>query len=159
VSKELRQKAVAAKLAADEMDAIHKSAKAELLDWCEKTGVTGFELLADDRTALASFSKVPGKVAAHVTDEAAFTAWVEQNYPTEIVTTVRPSAREKFLKDAAAIGEPVNPATGEVIPGVEVREGDPYLVTRPTAAARALMKETLEGSPLLGLTGGSDEAA
>lgn len=157
MSKELRQKAVAAKLAADEMDAIHKSAKAELLEWCEKTGVTGFELLADDRTALASFSKIPGKVSAVVTDEAAFTTWVENNYPSEIVKTVRASAREKFLKDAAAAGEPVNPATGEVIPGVEIREGDPYLVTRPTPAARALMKQTLEGSPLLGLTGGADQ--
>lgn len=156
MSKELRQKAVAAKLAADEMDAIHKAAKAELLDWCKETGVTGFELLADDRTALASFTKVPGKVTAVVTDEAAFTAWVEKNYPAEIVKTVRPSAREKFLKDAAAEGEPVNTATGEVIPGVEIHEGDPYLTTRPTAAARALMKQTLAGSSLLELAGGSD---
>lgn len=156
MSKELRQRAVAAKLAADEMGAVHKAAKAELLDWCEETGVTGFELLADDRTALASFSRVAGKVTAVVADEDAFTAWVEKNYPGEIVKTVRPSAREKFLKDAAAEGEPVNLATGEVIPGVEVRTGDPYLVTRPTAAARALMKQTLEGSLLLELAGGTD---
>jgi hypothetical protein len=154
MSRELRQKAVAAKLAGDEFDAIHKATKAELLDWCEDTGVTGFELLDDDRTVLASFSKVAGKTTAVVTNEDAFTAWVEKNYPTEIVKTVRPASREKFLKDAAALGEPVNAATGEVIPGVEITKGDPYIVTRPTAAARALMKDLLAGSPLLELAGG-----
>ena len=92
-----------------------------------------------------------------VVDEAAFQQWVANTRPQDIVTTVRESARKQILDAAAKAGDPVDPDTGEVIPGVQMHTGDPYLATKPTQYARELMDSTLAESGLLALPGGESD--
>lgn len=70
-----------------------------------------------------------GRVAARITDPRALLAWVKANHPTEVVAVeeVRSSFVTVLLKRAKDCGE--------VIPGVEVSTGDPYLLAPVDDAA------------------------
>lgn len=96
---------------------------------------------------------------AVVVDEAAFLDWVQRNRPHDVVTTVRESARKQLLDAATKAGDPVDVDTGELIPGVQMHTGDPYLATKPTAFARELMESTLAESGLLALPAGESDAS
>jgi hypothetical protein len=87
-------------------------------------------------------------VAASVTHESvvvedmtALTRWMEQRYPTEVETvrSIRPAFLAGFLPRAKPAGDVVcDPETGEVIPGLGVREGGQFggISVRVTAAAK-----------------------
>lgn len=64
-----------------------------------------------------------------VKDDAAFFAWVLENFPDEIesVPTIRSSFRSAVLDAVKKDGGWANIGTGEIesVPGVEVRVGDP----------------------------------
>lgn len=83
-----------------------------------------------DGVRLGKVTKSGGKQTPTVTDEKAFLAWVQKNHPTEIETTVRPAFRDKVLASAKTHGTAVDTTTGEVIPGVELRTGNPYITFR-----------------------------
>lgn len=91
---------------------------------------------------------------ARVTDETAFTQWVAQRYPTEVVQVVRDHFAKRLLDAATKAGDPVDVDTGEVMPGVEMQDREPYLSVRPSQLARELMAETLATSGVLALTAG-----
>lgn len=61
-----------------------------------------------------------------VTDETALLEWVKRQYPTEVETLTR--VRRGFLSvvDSKVVvddGQAVDPQTGEIVPGMSVREG------------------------------------
>lgn len=128
--------------------------KTDLLAAMSDLGAERIRVTDDDGTDLGSVALAAGRVSAKVTDPAAFQAWVAVRHPDELVQQVRESFTHRVLNQAAATGDPVDPMTGEVIPGVEVVAGDPYLTVRPTAAAKDRMRETLQASGLLVLPGG-----
>jgi hypothetical protein len=74
-----------------------------------------------------------GRVAARITDPRALLAWVKANHPTEVVTTqeVRSSFVTALLKRAKD--------SGEVIPGIDVSQGDPYLLAPVDDVAAAVI--------------------
>jgi len=74
-----------------------------------------------------------GKRQTRVDDEA-FTEWVEQRWPTEIVKTVRPAFRRKLLEQALKLGAVIDDQ-GEVCPAVELELGEPYPTTQLDAEA------------------------
>lgn len=150
----IARKAVGAKLVADQIKDIEKQAKAELLERMQKLGVRTLDVAGTDDSNMAVISKTPGKVTAKVTDERALLEWVKANRPDQLRTLVEEAYVKSLLALAAEHGAAVDETTGEVIPGIEVMTGDPYLSTRPTAEARARMKDLLAGSPLLELAGG-----
>ncbi len=86
-----------------------------------------------DGSKLASISVAAGRTTARVADADAFLTWVFENHPSEIetvkTTRVRPAYERAVLDSAKKAGVPVD-ATGEVVPGVEVGDGEPYLVTK-----------------------------
>lgn len=125
--------------------------KADLLRLMADLGAERIRVTDDDGTDLGAVSVSPGRVSARVVDEKAFTAWVADRYPFEIVHAVGAAFARKLLDAAAGAGAAVDTATGEEIPGVEVSAGDPFLTVRPTADARARMRETLQSSGLLQL--------
>ena len=90
-----------------------------------------------------------GRTKATVTDEAAFTAWVRETAPGEIVPAVRPSYREAVLSQLRREGAAVVPGTGELVeevPGVEVSEGEPTVyVNAEEDAAEVLGEAYREG--------------
>jgi len=154
----LARRAVAAKLVADNIKDIEKQAKAELLEACQKTGARTLDVADDDGTPLATVSRAVGKVKAAVTDQDTFDAWLEKNYPEAVTETVvkqiDPDMVLRLLNAATKVGAAVDIATGEVMPGVEMKGGGTYITARPTAEAKARMKDLLADSPLLELAGG-----
>jgi hypothetical protein len=155
--KDLAKRVVAAKLVGDEIKNIEQAAKAELLEACTAAGVRTLDVEGDDGTKLATVSKTKGRTTATV-DESALLAWVKANRPDQIREVVAPAYIESLKKLAVEHGAAVDETTGEVIPGIEVDTSDPSITTRPTAEAKALMRDLLKGSDLLELAGGDTGA-
>jgi hypothetical protein len=150
---------IAAKLVADEIKARGDEAKADLLYEMTSSGAERMRVLDEDGTDLGPVSIGTGRISATVVDEAAFTKWVANTYPEAIVQTVSPDMRLRLLNAAKKAGEPVDVATGELIPGVDISQGANYVTARPTAEAKERMRELLNGSRLLELTGGGTDGA
>ena len=70
-------------------------------------------------------SKAPRKPT--VTDMAAVLAWVKEHRPEEVVVSesVSPAFLSYLLAQTKKHGAPVYEATGEIVPGVEMRTGNP----------------------------------
>jgi len=83
-----------------------------------------------DGVRLGKITKTRGRVTPTVTDEAALLRWVQTNYPSEIQPTVRPAFLARIFDSLKTHGAPVDVRTGEVIPGIEARHGDPYVSFR-----------------------------
>jgi hypothetical protein len=146
--------AMAAKLISDVVTAEHKPVKADLLGDMVDAGIERVRVTDDDGNNLGAVSLASGRVTAKVFDERAFTAWVAERYPHQLMQVVREAFTKKLLGEAVSAGDPVDPSTGEEIPGVELVTGDPYLMVRPAAGAVEKMRETLLDSGLLQITGG-----
>jgi hypothetical protein len=146
--------AMAAKLIADVVTTEHKPVKAGLLTDMVDAGVERVGVADDDGTKLGAVTVACGDPKARVTDDLVFLAWVIDRYPSEIVQQVRDAFTKKLLDAATAAGAPVDALTGEVVPGVEMVDGEPYLMVRPVAGAKERMRETLIESGLLQLTAG-----
>ncbi len=84
----------------------------------------------------ASWSK--GRAKLVVTDEHAFVNWVYQNYPTEIVSQVNPAFVRQLEERAKTAGTPID-SIGDVVPGVELQTGDPYLTVRREKEAEEIV--------------------
>ncbi|WP_060886206.1 hypothetical protein [Streptomyces caniscabiei] len=74
----------------------------------EETGTRQVAVGIPDGPDIATVSLSVGEAAAKVTDLDAFTAWVRENYESEIkrqlVTTVQPAFEKKLLAEVTAIG-------------------------------------------------------
>jgi hypothetical protein len=90
--------------------------------------------LLPDGTRIGSVKRSKAKRTPVVTDEAAVLAWVRDNRPEEIVESVRPAFVEYLKAQARKHGEAVYEATGEIVPGVEMREGAPSYLPQPDPA-------------------------
>lgn len=107
------------KTAKKELEAGLREAKAE-------TGTQKISVSLAEGQDVGSVSLVQPKPAAAVTDLDAFTAWVLENYGTEIerkfVVSVKPGFQKKILAEmtAAGVAEWADPVTGVIheVPGV-----------------------------------------
>lgn len=149
---------MAAKLISEAVASEHKPVKSGLLAQMLDAGVERIRVTDDDGMNLGSLTVVCGQAKARVVDERAFAAWVASRYPGELVQRVQPAFTQKLLDAATEVGEPVDTTTGEVVPGVELAAGEPYLSCRPTPDARARMRDTLLSSGLLSLPAGDTAA-
>lgn len=98
---------------------------------------TGNEMDVGDRKAvslgdgkLGDVLKASGSRRAAVTDEDSFLKWVAEAHPEEIVQSVRSAFRTKILNDTKRYGQAVDVTTGELVPGVELTVGEPYITVR-----------------------------
>jgi hypothetical protein len=78
------------------------------------------------KVATVSLAGADGKTAS-VTNTGAFLAWMIANHPEETEVVVRGNAQKKILDAAKKAGRAVDPATGDVIPGIEVKDSRPYV--------------------------------
>jgi hypothetical protein len=83
-----------------------------------------------DGTKVATLNRAGGNTSARVTDEGKFFAWVQENRPGEVVTSVRDSYRKALLEAMDKAHELIDPETGEVVPGVEFVTGKEWLTVR-----------------------------
>lgn len=90
----------------------------------ERQGVTDAH---GNRAGTIAWSE--GRTTAKVTDAAALADWVAEHYPTEVhtVTVVRERFVQQMLDAAVAEGVAVDSGTGEVIPGIGVTTGEPFI--------------------------------
>jgi hypothetical protein len=139
----LAVQAVALRALAERVDDRLDDVKAELRGVIGPNDRTTARL--DNGTAIGTVTYTNGRVAASVVDPAAFLAWVRLNHPDEIVQAVRDSFRDAVLATCKRIGAPVN-RDGEVIPGVRVMVGDPYLMVRPDTDALVSAISTLRAN-------------
>jgi hypothetical protein len=81
------------------------------------------------KIATVSYAGGDGKTAS-VTNDAAFLAWMIANHPEETEMVVRGNAQKKILDYAKQAERPIDRETGEVIPGIEIRDSRPYVSIR-----------------------------
>lgn len=89
-----------------------------------------------DGHLLAKATMVRGKVSMVVSDPNALLAWVKQNHPTEITEAVNSAFMSVLEKRAKELGNPVG-FDGELIPGLEMKQGEPYVSVRKEKDAEA----------------------
>jgi hypothetical protein len=116
----------------DAVDDAYKQTRGEvqkLLDEAAKeTGTQKVGVTLPDGVQVATVSLSSGSAEAKVTDSEAFTAWVLENFASEIerkfVTTVRPQFTKKILAELTAANgtEWADPETGVIhtVPGVAI---------------------------------------
>lgn len=123
----------------------------ELRALAEETGTESVTATLPDGTAVATFKLAGGKPVARVTDERKFFEWVEVNHPSEIVPQVRAMYRECVIKACERAGAPVDPQTGEEIPGVEVETATKYLTTKFLSGGREAVAQAWNAGRLAGI--------
>jgi hypothetical protein len=73
---------------------------------------------------LGTWSLPVSKEAPYVADPAALAEWVKARYPSEIREVVNPAFQTALLARLRPLGDGVyDPATGELVPGLGVRQG------------------------------------
>lgn len=154
--KDLARVAMASKLLADAARAEGDAARAELAALMAGDGLERVRVLGDDSTDYGTVVLAAGRRTAKVVDPAAFAAWVAARYPDEVVTAVRPAFEARLLAAATKVGDPVDVGTGELIPGVDLTQGEPYLTTRPSVEAKDRMRAALADNGLLSLVSGGE---
>jgi hypothetical protein len=131
----------------------------------EATRSVKADVTLDGETKFATVTRVGGESEAQVTDRGAFQEWVRDTYPDAFDFRVIPARTEvvidaqfeaDLLARATAVGKPVDPATGEEIPGVRIQgTRRPYfrwLFTRASKRqpldGRALVAQAVSGGRL-----------
>lgn len=142
----------------DAIGAELKAAKKELEEGLRaakaETGTQKIAVSLDEGQDIGSVSLVQPRAAAAVTDVDAFTAWVVENFGTEVerkfVTTVKPGFQKKILDQltAAGVTDWADPETGVIheVPGVSMSGRAAYTrMTVPDVGKAAIAQAWREG--------------
>jgi hypothetical protein len=130
-----------------ELEAGLRTAKAE-------TGTQKISVSLDEGQDIGTVSLVQPKAAAAITDAEEFTAWVIENYATEVerkfVTSVKPGFQKKLLAEisAAGVAEWADPETGVIhnVPGVAMQGRAAYTrMTVPDEGKAAIAQAWRDG--------------
>jgi hypothetical protein len=115
-----------------EVSASRSVIDAALRDLNDTVGVRSLDVKLDDGTKVAAFTLSEPKVTTALVDDRAFTAYVTEHYPDEMVSSVRPSFTEALLArvEFDDDGHAIDTTTGEIIPGVGTRQGKPTVSLR-----------------------------
>jgi hypothetical protein len=95
-----------------------------------------------DGQLLGKATMTTGRTKLVVTDEAKLLSWLQYNHPTEIVTSPNPAylkALESLARDVGAVID----NQGEIVPGVELVHGDPYVSVRKEKDAPFVVAQLL----------------
>ncbi|HWB34959.1 MAG TPA: hypothetical protein VHA75_02940 [Rugosimonospora sp.] len=105
-----------------------------------------------NKAKIGTVTLAKGKRSVDITDQNAFMEWVLENHPDAIqqvqVTQVDPDFTARMVAFARATGSTADPATGEEVPGLRVRDGDPYPMTKLEDNAAELVAEAWQSGEL-----------
>lgn len=101
--------------------------KTDLMAVMDEHQIDSLAAKLPDGTRVAKVARIEESSSPRITDPARFLAWVEANKPGEVVKSVRDSYQKALLESVAKAGKPVEPGTGEVIPGIEFRPRAAYV--------------------------------
>lgn len=139
--REMAGRAVFGKIIADEVGTLIKQVRQHVEPNLEAgehvVGVLG------DGTRIGKVMRTETPKTALVTDEDALVQWILDNRPDEIVPAIRPSYLEALRMQVKEHGHAFDPASGEIIPGIEPAEGTPSYRVMPTSEGRELVKSRL----------------
>jgi hypothetical protein len=153
-------------------DFLRGQALAAMLKKYRTLGMKQLAVKGPDGETIATITLPESSDKAVVTDKEQFTAWVEENHPTEVEYTasVRPSFQSVLLEKEVTLDTAtgaVIDANGEVIPGVTAKKGgDPTFVQtkfiKPTKTkpvdGRKIALDLLNGVDLFSLNERIDKA-
>jgi hypothetical protein len=109
-------------------DEARKETRAALEAADKEAGIRQVAVSLPDGPDIATVSLASGSAEARITDAEAFTAWVRDNFASEVertfVTTVRKAFADMILASitAAGVNEYAHPETGVIheVPGVDI---------------------------------------
>lgn len=104
-----------------------------------------------DGELLGKATMTTGRTKLVVTDEAALLKWLYETHPSEIVSSPNPAYLRQLEERARSLGHAVD-SCGELVPGVELVQGDPYVSVRKQPDAPFLVAQLLS-SGRIGLDG------
>ena len=70
-----------------------------------------------------------GRTKLIITDEVKLLEWLRKNHPTEIVISPNPAYLKALESTARSVGAVID-NQGEIVPGVELVSGEPYVSVR-----------------------------
>jgi hypothetical protein len=97
-----------------------------------------------DGQLLGKATKTAGRTKLVVTDERALVEWLKEHHPTELVMMPN-TAYLKALESAAREVGAVIDNMGEIVPGLELVNGDPYVSVRKEKDAPFVVAQLLSG--------------
>lgn len=113
-----------------------------------------------ERDGTAPTWRIPGlatvplgttKPRVDVVDGDAYMVWLLDRYPDEVQPSVRPAFDIRLRAEAAKLGDPVDPRTGELIPGLRFVPGGQAKGVSVRAADGVKERMAAEAGALLGL--------
>lgn len=111
-----------------------------------------------DGTCVGTVTLANGKKTAKIDNAIDFTEWARKAHPDQIETVkfdrVKPDFAERLLSAARQRGVAVDAETGEVVPGIEVSQGDPYPMVKLTDDAREAVAKAWQVGELAELVSG-----
>lgn len=154
------QKFMAVDMLSKKVGGLQKSLKADVETVLEPGDrkTVAFEL-DGEKVVLGAITRTKPRKAWKVTDEAELTKWIQANHPDKIEMV--PVPKEWFVKSlleqAAQNGVAVTDG-GELVPGIEVREGMSYASAKPEKdadekLARLVAGGVIQTSELLAIEG------
>jgi hypothetical protein len=123
----------------------------ELLEANETLGVKQLDITLPNGETVASASIGTSTSKPVVINEVVFTRWVAENFPTEIIQTVRPTFKKVLLENTEQVnpqGEAVHTKTGQIIDGVVFNASAPRLTLRFKKDGRELVAEAFNRGEL-----------
>jgi hypothetical protein len=97
-----------------------------------------------DGQLLGKATMTAGRTKLVVTDEGKLLEWLQRNHPTEIVVTPNPAYLKALETTARGVGAVID-NQGEIVPGVELQHGDPYVSVRREKDAPFVVAQLLSG--------------
>jgi hypothetical protein len=137
-----------------ELKSAKKALESGLREAKEETGTQKIAVSLDEGQDIGTVSLVQPKAAASIADADAFTAWVVENFATEVerkfVTSVKPGFQKKILDQitAAGVTEWADPESGVIhtVPGVAMQGRAAYTrMTIPDEGKTAIATAWREG--------------
>lgn len=142
------QRVAVAKAVGDMLRRVTVEARGDFTAAAQEAGVVSVRVhLPAGELGMVTMTR--GRSTPVVADERAFLAWVTEHAPGEVVTAVRDSYRRHVLDQVKQ--------TGELPPGVEMRDGDPYPTVRLAPGAEQVALEAIRSGDVdpLALPGGA----
>lgn len=95
-----------------------------------------------DGQLLGKTTMTTGRTKLVVTDEGKLLEWLQKTHPTEIVITPNPAYLKALEATARDVGVVID-NQGEIVPGVELTHGDPYVSVRKEKDAPFVVAQLL----------------
>lgn len=100
-----------------------------------------------DGQLLGKATKTVGRTKLVVSDERALLTWLQYHQPDEIVMSINPAYLKALEDKARSVGHPID-GDGELIPGLELVQGDPYVSVRKQPDAPFVVAQLLKSGCL-----------